>query len=130
MRAKHLKPSLDYVATPMEDVFEATREKGPFDAAFAFEALHHAYDWQKACRSAYQALKPGGWFLLCSEPNVLHTFVAYRVAKLSNTHEIGFHKSEVKRVLREIGFGRLKPLQARIGFYFRPFWLAAQKPLQ
>ena len=128
MRAKHLKPSLDYLVSPMENVFETTSDRAPFDAAFVFEALHHAHDWQKACQAVYQVLRPGGWFLLCKEPNVLHTFIAYRAARLANTHEIGFRKQEVVRALRAVGFDDVRMLEGRIGFGFRPFWLAARRP--
>jgi ubiquinone/menaquinone biosynthesis C-methylase UbiE len=55
----------------MEEVCAATEHLGPFDAVFVYEALHHAYDWRKACAEAYRCLKPGGWFLLCNEPNLL-----------------------------------------------------------
>jgi 2-polyprenyl-3-methyl-5-hydroxy-6-metoxy-1,4-benzoquinol methylase len=129
LRAKRLKPTLKFVATPMEDAYAATKSDGPFDAVYVFEALHHAYDWSRACESAYKSLKPGCWFLLCSEPNVLHTFIAYRIARLSNTHEIGFRRSKLVRGLRKAGFGEIRILKNRVGFLVKTHWLAAQKPL-
>lgn len=128
LELKELKPKLQFVVTPMEEVHEATKHLGPFDAVFVFEALHHAYDWRKTCASTFQSLKPGGWFLLCNEPNLLHTFIAYRFARLAHTHEIGFRKNEVRRVLRSCGFSRIVSLRNTLGFYFRPFWWAAQRP--
>lgn len=127
-RDQGLVTKAHFVAAPMEEVHGATRELGPFDAAFVYEALHHAYDWRVACREVYKSLKPGGWFLLCNEPNLLHTLIAYRYSQLSHSPEIGFRKSEVFRFLKECGFGRRVVLAKRFGFYARGFWVAVQRP--
>ena len=92
--AKGISCDLRILPAPMESVAEHVKELCPFDAVFVFEALHHAFDWKSAIGSAYQCLSDGGWLFLCNEPNVLHTAISYRVAKLSNTHEIGFSRRQ------------------------------------
>jgi SAM-dependent methyltransferase len=127
-RVRKLDNKLEFVCTPMETAHDATAHLGPFDAVFVYEALHHAYDWQKACEQAYKALKPGGWFLMCNEPNVLHTLISYRYSQMSLSPEIGFSKREVARVLKECGFGKPVVLAKRFGFFVRAFWIAVQRP--
>jgi SAM-dependent methyltransferase len=119
--------SLDFRASAMEEVDESVRDLPPFDAVFVFEALHHAFDWRQAIDAAYRCLGPGGWLLLCDEPNWLHTFVSYRVARLSNTHEIGFTRRELRGHLRAAGFRKVLIGRNRFGFLVKPHWLAAQK---
>jgi 2-polyprenyl-3-methyl-5-hydroxy-6-metoxy-1,4-benzoquinol methylase len=119
--------SLDFRASAMEEVDEAVRDLPPFDAVFVFEALHHAFAWREAIDAASRCLAPGGWLLLCDEPNWLHTFVSYRVARLSNTHEIGFTRGELRRHLHAAGFGKVVIARNRLGFLVRPHWLAAQR---
>ena len=108
----------------------ATAHLAPFDAVFVYEALHHAYDWRKACEQAYKSLKPGGWFLLCNEPNILHTLISYRYSQLSRSPEIGFSKREVFRVLKECGFEKRVILAKRFGFFVRGLWIAVQRPVE
>ena len=127
-RIRRMKTKLEFVCVPMEDVHAATAHLGPFDAVYVYEALHHAYDWRKACEQAYACLKPGGWFLMCNEPNLMHTFVAYRYSQLSKSPEIGFSKSEVFTYMEQIGFRNGVVLGKRFGFYARPFWAAFQRP--
>ena len=126
--ARKLENKLEFICTPMEEVCAATEHLGPFDAVFVYEALHHAYDWRKACAEAYRCLKPGGWFLLCNEPNLFHTVISYRYSQLSRSPEIGFNKGEVFRYLKECGFGRRVVLAKRFGFFVRAIWAAVQRP--
>ncbi len=126
LEAKGFSPALQFLAAPMESVHTAVARES-FDAVFVYEALHHAFDWRETLRSSFACLKPGGWLLICSEPNVLHTFVLYRVAKLSNTHEIGFSKGELVAELRKTGFREIISTGARPHCWFRPHWLLAQK---
>ena len=126
LEAKGLSPALKFVAAPMESVHTAV-EAGSFDAVFVYEALHHAFDWRAALHSSFACLKKGGWFLICDEPNVLHTCASYRVAKLSNTHEIGFSKSELIRELRKTGFQKIISTGPKLHWWFRGHWLLAQK---
>ena len=116
-----------FVAVPMEQVHQATLDLGPFDAAFVYEALHHAYDWRIACEQVYKSLKPGGWFLLCNEPNMMHTIIAYRHSVMAHSPEIGFNKRKLFRALEEIGFKKRVVLANRFGFYTKPFWIAVQR---
>lgn len=127
---RNIKTDLNYVCATMEEVYQATAEFGPFDMVFVHEALHHAYDWRIACENAYQCLKPGGWFLLLNEPNLVHTLVAYRFSQLSKSPEIGFRKGEVFRFLKQIGFGKRVVLAKRLGFFCRGIWVAVQRPPQ
>ena len=126
LEAKGLSPALKFVAAPMESVHKAVAT-GSFDAAFVYEALHHAFDWREAIRSAHACLRDGGWFLICNEPNVLHTCISYRVAKLSNTHEIGFRKSALVGELQKTGFRRVVSVGVKLHCWVRHHWLLAQK---
>jgi 2-polyprenyl-3-methyl-5-hydroxy-6-metoxy-1,4-benzoquinol methylase len=126
LEVKGFSPALKFVATPMESVHTVVAADS-FDAVFVFAALHHAFEWREAIRSSFACLKPGGWFVICDEPNVLHIFISYRVAKLSKTHEIGFSKSELVTELRKTGFRKIISTGAKLHWWFRPHWLLAQK---
>ncbi|MEP6663161.1 MAG: class I SAM-dependent methyltransferase [Verrucomicrobiota bacterium] len=126
LKIKGLSPALKFIAVPMESVHSAVSGE-LFDAAFVYEALHHAFDWRDAIRSTHACLRKSGWLLICNEPNVLHTCVSYRVAKVSNTHEIGFRKNELISELRKIGFTKIISCGAKAHFWVRPHWLLAQK---
>lgn len=125
--AKRLPVNLHYIAAPMESVDSAVAAAGPFDCVYVFEALHHAYDWKKALAASYALLRPGGWFVLSNEPNIVHVGVSYRVAKLSNTHEIGFSRAELVRELRRVGFQDIRILKNHVSFGMRTHWIAARK---
>jgi 2-polyprenyl-3-methyl-5-hydroxy-6-metoxy-1,4-benzoquinol methylase len=129
LNAKSLDAHLRAFQAPMETVDEvlASENALPVDAVFVFEALHHAYDWEATFKAVFNCLKPGGWFLICREPNLLHTFVSYRVAKLSNTHEIGMSRSAMLQTLREVGFQKRVVLKNHFHFFIQPHWIAAQK---
>jgi cyclopropane fatty-acyl-phospholipid synthase-like methyltransferase len=127
MKTQGLSAKLQFRACPMETVHEHVGELGPFDAVFVFEALHHAFDWKASLASAFSCLRPGGWLLICSEPNYLHTAISYRVGKLSNTHEIGFWKGELTAQLRRVGFRRVYSRGKRPHCLFHLHWLMAQR---
>jgi len=127
IKAKRLEVSLTFITSPMETAVEATIEELPFDAVFVFEALHHAFDWRQTTASAYACLREGGWFLLCSEPNISHTFTAYRIARLSNTHELGLSRSDLVKCLKRTGFGQIRILKNRTHFFRKAHWIAARK---
>jgi 2-polyprenyl-3-methyl-5-hydroxy-6-metoxy-1,4-benzoquinol methylase len=127
VEAKELRSVLRYEAAPMETVAEVLGEKESYDVVFVFEALHHAFDWRKAIASSHAALKPGGWLLICCEPNLIHTFSSYRIARLSNTHEIGFSRRELVSCLREVGFNSIRSFGTRFHFMVAKHWLAARK---
>lgn len=128
LAAKDLPHNLHFRATAMEYVRDQTADLEPFDAVYVYEALHHAYDWRKALKSFYDGLRPGGWCFIFSEPNALHTFVSYRLGKLSNTHEIGIPTHSLKKQLRAIGFTKIKVLHNHVHFWIKPNWIVAQKP--
>jgi SAM-dependent methyltransferase len=127
LRARGLQIRLRFQVCPMETVADHVKDQAPFDAVFVHEALHHAFDWRAAVSSAFACLRPGGWLLICGEPNLLHTAVAYRVSKLSSTHEVGFRKRELITYLRQTGFRKLLSRGKRPGLLFRPHWLMAQR---
>jgi len=127
LAAKGTSSSLEFRISTMEEVDQAVRDLPPFDAVYVFEALHHAFAWREAIDATYRCLRPGGWLLLCDEPNWLHTFVSYRVAKLSNTHEVGFTRADLRSQLKATGFQRVVVARNRLGLLVRPHWLAAQK---
>ncbi|HTB82985.1 MAG TPA: class I SAM-dependent methyltransferase [Candidatus Sulfotelmatobacter sp.] len=126
LETKGLTPKLKFMAAPMESVHTVAGTE-TYDAAFVYEALHHAFDWRETLRSSFACLKPGGWLLICNEPNVLHTFIAYRVAKLSNTHEIGFNKGELIAELKKTGFKQVISTGATWHWWLHEHWLLAQK---
>ncbi|MGD1089270.1 MAG: class I SAM-dependent methyltransferase [Verrucomicrobiota bacterium] len=126
--AKGIVPRLRFEIAPMESIADAPGPRNYYDAVFVFEALHHAFDWRRAIQSSFECIRPGGWLLICNEPNVLHTFISYRVAKLSNTHEIGFSRNELMRHLAKTGFVSTKYLGSPFHFWVKAHWIAAQKP--
>jgi 2-polyprenyl-3-methyl-5-hydroxy-6-metoxy-1,4-benzoquinol methylase len=127
IQTKGLTVQLRFEIAPMESVAEQVGPVNHYDAVFVFEALHHAFDWRKTLQSSFECLRPGGWLLICNEPNLLHTFVSYRVAKLSNTHEIGFSRRALTRHLTKVGFARVKYMSTPFHFWAKPHWIAAQK---
>ncbi|WP_009632514.1 class I SAM-dependent methyltransferase [Synechocystis sp. PCC 7509] len=127
LEAKNLKPNLEFIVSSMETVAESVQNQGLFDTVLVFEALHHAYDWRKAINSSYSCLKSGGWLLVCNEPNFFHTAVSYRIAKLSNTHEIGFKRSELIHHLKQTGFQDIQIMKNKMDWLVKPHWIAAQK---
>lgn len=126
--AKGLAASLRFEIAAMESVAETVGPRNHYDAALVFEALHHAFDWRRAVRSTFDCLRPGGWLLICNEPNILHTYISYRSAKLVNTHEIGFSRGELLRHLEKTGFTQVKYLSTPFHFWTKKHWIAARKP--
>jgi SAM-dependent methyltransferase len=127
LRERGLPERLRFVQAPMETVDERLGAAGDFDAAFVFEALHHAFDWRRAIHACGRCLRPGGWLIIGNEPNVIHTFVSYRVARLTNTHEIGMSRGELMAEMRRAGFREIRPLRPRFDDRVRPHWIAARK---
>lgn len=125
--AKGLAPTLAFRATPMEEVDVVVADGARFDAVVVYEALHHAFDWQRTIEASHRCLRDGGWLVLCSEPNRVHTFAAYRAARLSGTREIGFSRRELTAQMRRVGFRRVAVLKHRLHLGVRSHWLAAQR---
>ena len=125
--AKGLDPKLRFEIAAMESVADTVGPKNHYDAVFVYEALHHAFDWRRTVESSFACLRPGGWLLICGEPNVLHTFISYRVAKLANIHEIGFSRGELVRHLKLVGFVSVKSFDTRLHLLIKPHWIIAQK---
>ena len=129
LKQKEFPVTLQCYETPMESVGEFLKDKHvlPVDVVFVFEALHHAYDWQKSLKSAFKCLDKDGWLIICNEPNLIHTFVSYRIAKLSNTHEIGMSKLSLEKTLKQIGFKKIVCFNNHFDLLIKPHWMAAQK---
>ncbi len=126
--ARGLPPRLRFRVAPMETVDECVGDAGPFDVVFVFEALHHAFDWRKSIHSAARALKPGGWLVLANEPNLVHTFVSYRVGRLTNTHEIGMSGPALRAEMTAAGLAEHRIFQPSLDNRITAHWLAARRP--
>lgn len=126
-KCKELNSKLEFSIRAMESLDDVPEFRAAFDAAYVYEALHHAYDWRKTLHAVATTLKNGGWLLLAGEPNRLHTCISYRVAKLSRTHEIGFQKKDLVRELNAAGFGRVEVLRPRIDNWVTHFWIMTRK---
>ena len=88
---------------------------GSYDAVLVYAALHHVPDPLKATREFARVLRPGGYLILLSEPNVAHTIRAKRGREYERTHEYGFRRSKLLDMVRHSGFRRVR----RIGTSFR-----------
>lgn len=123
---KGVPHDLQFRASAMEYIHETVTDMEPFDAIYVYEALHHAHDWKKSIESFSKCLKPGGWCFIFNEPNLIHTFVSYRIARLSNTHEIGISPMALKRQLKSCDCRNIHVLKHRWHGFVRPSWLAAR----
>lgn len=129
LKEKKFNPLLRFLTAPMESVHEHIQGEDRYDAVLVYEALHHAYDWKETIRAGAACLKPGGWLLILHEPNLAHTFVSYRIARLKNTHEIGFSRPAMIRCLKKNGLQTVRVMKHRINTPISPIWLAAQKTI-
>jgi 2-polyprenyl-3-methyl-5-hydroxy-6-metoxy-1,4-benzoquinol methylase len=127
LQAKACGAQLKIIGAAMETVSRDTAGEMPFDAVFVHEALHHAFDWKATVAEVHRTLRVGGQFFICQEPNAAHTYICYRSAKILKTHEIGFHKSELVRVLKETGFSKVTVLRPWLNNFVSPFWICAKK---
>jgi 2-polyprenyl-3-methyl-5-hydroxy-6-metoxy-1,4-benzoquinol methylase len=127
LEIKGLPAQLGFRQSPMEYVHDHVRDLSPFDVVYVYEALHHAYDWRKAIKSFYDSLAPNGWCYILNEPNVMHTFISYRVGRLSNSHEIGLSVPAIRRTMKQVGFTKVRILKNRVHWWTKPIWIAAQK---
>lgn len=109
----------------MESPSATVTEQAPFDAVLIYEALHHVHDWRLSLTQAANLVRPGGVLLIMNEPNRIHTLKAYRVALLTQTHEIGMSRRAIVRHLRSNGFDRIDIPRNRIGLGVRPIWITA-----
>jgi SAM-dependent methyltransferase len=125
LKAKGFDGLASFKVGPMETVHEYVDHD--FDGIFVFESLHHAFDWRKSIRSSYQCLKPGGWLLLANEPNLLHTFISYRKARLSKTHEIGMSRKQIVEEMTRCGFAEVRALEPGFNNYLADHWIAARR---
>lgn len=126
-QARGLNNDLEFRVCPMERADEVLEKAECFQGVFIFEALHHAFDWQKTIHAACRCLAPGGWLVIANEPNLLHTFISYRVGKLSNTHEIGMSQRKLIQEMRKAGFSEVKVFHPRFNNLISHHWIAAKK---
>jgi 2-polyprenyl-3-methyl-5-hydroxy-6-metoxy-1,4-benzoquinol methylase len=127
MRALGLSNELSFKVSPMESVHEVLQSQESFDGVFVFEALHHAFDWRRALQAAYRCLNPSGRLVLANEPNLLHTFISYRVARLAHIHEIGLSRKALLLEMRKIGFQKIRVFAPKPNNLVSPHWIAAWK---
>jgi SAM-dependent methyltransferase len=118
---------LRFAVSPMESVDALPEARGKFDCCVVYEALHHAFDWRATVGAVAKVLKPGGWFLIASEPNLLHTVVSYRVSLLTRTHEIGISRPRLFAELRAAGFESFTPMKHKFDDRVSSHWIAARK---
>lgn len=129
LRTKGINRQLSFYQTPMETVDKCLQPDAleTFDGVLVYEALHHAYSWEETIQACFRCLKPGGWLLVCAEPNLMHTAISYRVSVLTKTHEIGFNRRSLVTYLKKAGFSKHKILKNQLAFGVKSIWLAAQK---
>lgn len=129
LRVKGIASSLQFMEAPMETVDQSisSADKGTYDCVYVYEALHHAYSWEDTISSSLACLKPGGWLLICREPNLAHTWVSYRISILAKTHEIGMNRKALIKCMKANGFKTIHVLRNNIGLGIAPIWLAARK---
>lgn len=127
IKVKSIPCKLEFKVAAMESVNLSLSEESSFDAVFVYEALHHAFDVRATIGSATQCLRPGGFLFLFNEPNLIHTCVAYRRARLSNTHEVGLCPGALIRNLKGVGFRDVTYLKNRFHCFIMPISLAAKK---
>lgn len=146
LKVKGLKCSLQFIASPMEEIHQHV-PLAHYDAAFCYAALHHVFDWREALESADQCVRPGGWLFIFCEPSLLHTFICHRSAKIWRTQELGFRGRDLTGQLRKLGYGsitverpvwgeglnvlfkRMLPFTIVAGsLVSREYWISARKP--
>lgn len=128
VQAKGGGGSARFVAAPMESVTDALPPGSVFDCVFIFEALHHAFDWKQTIHTSFKAVKPGGWLILANEPNLMHTFISYRVGKLTNTHEIGMSQSELVSEMQKAGFVQVEAREPKLNNLVSDHWIVGRRP--
>lgn len=126
-KARSAGAKLRYTVSAMEsvDALDETREK--FDCCVVYEALHHAFDWRATVKAVANVLKPGGWFLIAAEPNLLHTVVSYRVSLLTRTHEVGISRRQLVAELHAAGFDEITMMKNKIDDRVSAHWICARK---
>jgi len=146
LKVKGLKCSLQFIASPMEEIHQHV-PPAHYDAAFCYAALHHVFDWREALESADKCVKPGGWLFIFCEPSLLHTFICHRSAKIWRTQELGFRGRDLTGQLRKLGYSsitvdrpvwgeglnvllkRMLPFTVVAGsLVSREYWISARKP--
>jgi len=65
--------------------------------------------------------------LSANEPNLLHTFISYRVARLSNTHEIGLSRKALTREMQQVGFSETRVFAPKLNDLTSSHWIASPK---
>jgi 2-polyprenyl-3-methyl-5-hydroxy-6-metoxy-1,4-benzoquinol methylase len=136
LKAKKLNCSLEFIATPMEEVHQHV-PNASYDAAFCYEALHHVFDWRESLESIDKCLAPGGFLFLFAEPSFLHTYLCYRSSTVWKMKEIGLRKSELRAQFKKMKYRNIRVMRPFSLFPFtfedgalgsRAYWVSAQKP--
>jgi SAM-dependent methyltransferase len=103
---------------------------GHFDCIFMFHVLEHIpkLEIPPMLRAIYQALKPGGAFVL-EVPNMANPFIGLNFRYADFTHEVGFTEMSMTYVLEHAGFQQIAIFEPKIlnDRYERIFQSAARK---
>ena len=126
-KARGTGARLRFAVSEMESVDTLAEAQGKFDCCVVYEALHHAFDWRATVKAVANVLEPGGWFLVAAEPNVLHTFVSYRVSLLTRTHEIGISRPQLVAELRAAGFDSITMMKNKFDDRVSSHWICARR---
>lgn len=77
------------------------------DAVLVYDTLHHTQDERAVLANCYRHLKPGGMILI-AEPGWLHGRRARRVTEELGVTERGFSPRQLRAVLQEVGFKKIR----------------------
>jgi SAM-dependent methyltransferase len=103
-------PNLRWVA---HDGFEVPLASGAFDLAFSYQVLEHIHpdDVAEHFRQAARVLRPGGVYVLSvpHEASGPHDVSRYFGDALQTFHLKEWSYSEVERMMRAAGFGKIRP---------------------
>jgi ubiquinone/menaquinone biosynthesis C-methylase UbiE len=107
------------VAFIVDNVLNSNFQKEFFDGVVVRSVLHHLFsqiDIERVCKMVYNSLKMNGVFVLVENwanpnPNKYETLafqLSKRVRKIRNTKETFLKKDEYIRILKNIGFRKIK----------------------
>lgn len=95
--------SVEFAVGDMEDLDVGRYD---FDGAMFFDCLHHCPNFPSALQRAHAHLRPGGYLLLL-ETTWLHRYSPHARGETEKygVTELGFSRGQLRRALRQAGFG-------------------------
>jgi 2-polyprenyl-3-methyl-5-hydroxy-6-metoxy-1,4-benzoquinol methylase len=127
LKTKGIAFNMDFFISEMERLDQKLTKDIKYDFVFVYEALHHAFSWKETIQSVYNVLKDDGWFFICNEPNLIHTYVAYRATKQIKIHEIGLSRKQILKHMKKCKFRNIRVTKNKINNFISPHWILAQK---